>query len=377
VSAIAHAGDKAGLKVVSHSLNVSDSIRWGIRGVEHMEGVAVATAVSPHNREAVARMPLEAGHKNTALYQWMEPPAFDRVIQDLIAHRVYLNPTLTFEWKALVDQTREFEQEDLRLYARPALSYVPLDDRLVILGQYHWPDGRSTEERQQFRDGYRNVQRFLGQFIRAGGKIYAGTDSSAATTPGLSVHHEMQLLVDAGLTPMQALMAATIWGAEIMGQQSRLGSIEKGKLADVVVLDANPLQDIQNTKKIVTVIKGGRIVDTSYHADYEIAIKRPGPESKHLYNPIPSLQDVSPPIAVEATPVSLRVTGRGFTPASVTRLDGHVVDTRWVSATELAVTLTAQQTTRAGTFLLTVETPKPGGGVSHPIEFLVVFKQER
>ena len=71
------------------------------------------------------------------------------------------------------------------------------------------------------------------------------------------------------------------------------------------------------------------------------------------------------------------VTGRGFTPASVTRLDGHVVDTRWVSATELSVTLTAQQTTRAGTFLLTVETPKPGGGVSHPIEFLVVFKQER
>jgi cytosine/adenosine deaminase-related metal-dependent hydrolase len=108
--------------------------------------------------------------------------------------------------------------------------------------------------------------------VRAGGRIYAGTDTSAATTPGLSLHHEMQLLVDAGLTSMQALMSATSWGAEIMGQDRRLGTIERGKLADLVLLDADPRRDIRNTKKIFKVIKGGRIVDTTHHADYEIAI---------------------------------------------------------------------------------------------------------
>ena len=191
------------------------------------------------------------------------------------------------------------------------------------------------------------------------------------------MHHEMQLLVDAGLTPMQALMAATSWGAAIMGQDRTLGTVEKGKLGDLVLLNANPLQDITNTKKIFKVIKAGQVVDTAYHADYEIAIKRPGPESKHLYNRIPVLRDVLPPTAVEATSATLRLVGRDFTANSVVRLDGHVVDTRWVSATELAALLTPQQTARAGTFLLTVDTPKPGGGSSQPVEFMVVFKQER
>jgi len=376
-SAIAQAGDRIGLRVISHSLNVTDSIRWGIRGVEHMEGIAVATATSPRAKDAVARMHLEAGHKNTPLYQWMEPAAFDRVIHDLVDRQVFVNPTLTFEWKAITEHRRDFEQEDLRLYSLPALSYVPLDDRLVILGQYHWPDSRSAEEMRQFRDGYHHVQQFLAQFVRSGGRIYAGTDSSAATTPGLSMHQEMQLLVDAGLTPMQALMAATSWGAEVMGQDRKLGTVEQGKLGDLVLLDANPLLDITNTKKIFKVIKNGRVVDTAYHADYEIAIKRPGPESKHLYNPVPVLRDVLPPIAVEATSASLRIVGRDFRPNSVVRLDGHVVETRWVSATELAARLTPQQTARAGTFVLTVDTPRPGGGSSQPAEFMVVFKQER
>ena len=375
-TAIARAGDGAGLKVISHSLNIVDSIRWGIRGVEHLEGIAVATATGPRAKEAVARMHVEAGHKNTPLYQWMEPSAFDGVIRELVARQVYVNPTLTFEWKAITGRRADFEQEDLRLYSLPALSYVPVDDRLVILGQYHWPDTRSTDEMRQFTDGYRKVQQFLAQFVRAGGKIYAGTDTSAATTPGLSLHHEMQLLVDAGLKPMQALMAATGWGAEVMGQDRRLGTIEKGKLADLVLLDADPLQDIRNTKKIFKVIKDGRVVDTAYHADYEIAIKRPGPESKHLYNPVPLLQDVVPPIAVEGTSTTLRLVGRGFTRSSVVRLDGRVVDTRWVSATELTATLTPQQTARVGTFLMTVDTPKPGGGSSQPVEFMIVFKQE-
>jgi hypothetical protein len=376
-SAIAQAGDRAGLRLISHSLNVTDSIRWGIRGVEHMEGIAVATATGPRAKEAVAHMHLEAGHKNTSLYQWMEPAAFDRVIHDLVERQVFVNPTLTFEWKAITERRRDFEQEELRLYSLPALSYVPLDDRLVILGQYHWADTRSVEETRQFTDGYHHVQRFLAQFVRAGGRIYAGTDSAAATTPGLSMHHELQLLVDAGLTPMQALMAATSWGAEVIGQDRKLGTIEKGKFGDLVLLDANPLQDIRNTKKIFKVIKDGRVIDTAYHADYEIAIKRPGPESKHLYNPIPVLRDVLPPIAVEATSSTLRLVGRDFTPNSVVRLDGHVVETRWVSATELAALLTPEQTARAGTFLLTVDTPRPGGGSSQPVEFMVVFRQER
>jgi hypothetical protein len=372
--AVARAAQSAGLRVISHSWNVTDSIRWGIGGVEHMEGIAVATASSARAREAVQGMHLEAGHKNSALYQWMEPAEFERVIRELVERHVFVNPTLAFEWKALTDRSRTHEQEDLRLFSIPALSHVPLDDRLVILGQYHWPDGRRAEEIRQFKEGYRKVQQFLAQFVRAGGRIYAGTDSSAATTPGLSLHHEMQLLVDAGLTPMQAIMAATSNGAAVLGLERTLGTVEKGKTADLVLVDANPLQEIANTTKIFRVIKDGRVVDTTYHADYEIPIRRPGPESKHLYNPLPVVRDLTPPVAVEGTSVTVRVLGRGLTPASVVKFDGRAVNTRWLSATELAATLAPEHTSRVGTFLVTVETPKPGGGSSDPVEFIVTFK---
>ena len=83
-SPIAQAAHASGMKVISHSMNADDSIRWGIDGVEHMVGIAVATAASPRAKEAVGRMHLEAGHKNSALYQWMEPAEFDRVIRDLV-----------------------------------------------------------------------------------------------------------------------------------------------------------------------------------------------------------------------------------------------------------------------------------------------------
>ena len=294
-SAVARAAQGAGLRIISHSWNVTDSIRWGIGGVEHMEGIALATATSPRAQEAVGRMHLEAGHKNSALYQWMESAEFDRVVQELVGRRVFVNPTLAFEWKALTPRSGDHEQDDLRLFSIPALSYVSLDDRLVILGQYHWPDDRCADEIRQFGDGYRKVQQFLARFVQAGGKVYAGTDSSAATTPGLSLHHEMQLLVDAGLTPMQAIKAATRNGAELLGLERKIGTVEKGKTADLVIVDADPLQEITNTKKIFKVIQDGRVVDTTYHADYELPIRRPGPESKHLYNPIPVPRSKAPP----------------------------------------------------------------------------------
>jgi hypothetical protein len=373
-TALAREAERAGLRVVSHSWNVSDSVRWGIGGVEHMEGIAVATATGPRAKEAIGRMHLEAGHKNSALYQWMDPAAFDRVIREMVGRNVFVNPTLAFEWKALTPRRDAQEQEDQRLLRMPALGYVPNDDRLVILGQYRWADRRAAEEIRQFEDGYRKVQQFLARFVQAGGKIYAGTDTSAATSPGLSLHHEMQLLVDAGVPPMRAIMAATAHGAELVGQERRLGTVERGKVADLVLLDANPLQDIANTKKIFKVIKDGRVVDTTYHADYAIPLRRPGPESKHLYNPRPSVSDVLPPTAVEGAPVMLRIVGRGFTPGSVVKVDGRAIETRWVSATELAATLGAQQTATPGTRLVTVDTPAPGGGASAPVEFLVTFK---
>ena len=75
---------------------------------------------------------------------------------------------------------------------------------------------------------------------------------------GFSLHDELALLATAGLTPMEALQAATRSAAEYLGILDSFGTVEKGKTADLVILDANPLDDITNTQKIAGVMMGGR-----------------------------------------------------------------------------------------------------------------------
>jgi imidazolonepropionase-like amidohydrolase len=77
------------------------------------------------------------------------------------------------------------------------------------------------------------------------------------------VHDELQELVTAGLTPAEALKAATWNGAEFLGRTAEFGSIEKGKLADLVLLEANPLTDVRNTRKIAAVVLNGQYLDRS------------------------------------------------------------------------------------------------------------------
>ena len=98
--------------------------------------------------------------------------------------------------------------------------------------------------------------------MRRAYRIMAGTDTTAPFVfPGSSLHEELALLVRAGLTPMQALQAATRLPAEFLGKLQTQGTIEQGKVADLLLLDANPLDDIQNTQKIRAVILRGKLLD--------------------------------------------------------------------------------------------------------------------
>jgi len=98
---------------------------------------------------------------------------------------------------------------------------------------------------------------------RAGVKLMTGSDFGANPLlfPGWGVHDEMALLVKAGLTPMESIQAATRNPAMFLGLDKSVGTIEKGKVADVVVLSANPLEDINNTRKVNAVIFQGRMFD--------------------------------------------------------------------------------------------------------------------
>ncbi len=94
---------------------------------------------------------------------------------------------------------------------------------------------------------------------KAGVRIMAGSDfSDWALVPGIDLHNELALLVEAGLTPMEALQAATLNPAKFLGKADTYGTIQIGRAADFVLLGMNPLEDISHTRKIFAVVLGGK-----------------------------------------------------------------------------------------------------------------------
>jgi imidazolonepropionase-like amidohydrolase len=104
---------------------------------------------------------------------------------------------------------------------------------------------------------------FLTPFAQAGGRVALGTDYGCCEpgyVPGGMPVEEMQLLLNAGLTPMQVIVAATKHGAEVSNLGAELGTIEPGKLADIIVVDGDPLVDISAMHDVTVVIKSGQLV---------------------------------------------------------------------------------------------------------------------
>ena len=146
-----------------------------------------------------------------------------------------------------------------RLYQAPALSYVSRSMRA------EWAPKADYRLRGMTPADIALAQRVLQRCFRivhsmqlAGVGILAGSDTPFPfCVPGFSLHDELELLVEAGLSPLEALQAATIRPAEFLGRERSLGSVEQGKAADLVLLDGDPLQDIRNTRKIAAVVVNG------------------------------------------------------------------------------------------------------------------------
>ena len=111
------------------------------------------------------------------------------------------------------------------------------------------------------RAGFEKRKQFVGMCARAGVRILAGTGGAGlgALVPGFGLHRELQLLVQSGLTPLQSLQTDTINAAQALGKEHERGIIDQGSLADMVVIEGNPLADISNASRISLIVKDGTL----------------------------------------------------------------------------------------------------------------------
>ncbi|HEX6372736.1 MAG TPA: amidohydrolase family protein [Longimicrobium sp.] len=185
--------------------------------------------------------------------------ARDSLWRQFAANRASVVPTLV-TWPIRLDppDTLIARLDEGRI---AGLCYVPAD------ALQEWRE-QLTDLKQEtggidWREVYRGEMRNAAEMHRAGVALLAGTDIGAPLlVPGFSMHDELALLVrDAGMTPLQALQAATLAPARVMGAADSLGTVEAGKLADLVLLDADPLADIANTRRVHAVVANGRWMD--------------------------------------------------------------------------------------------------------------------
>jgi hypothetical protein len=193
----------------------------------------------------------------------------------LVRNGTYLTPTLTQLRGA---RATEDMADD------PLMRFVP-----AALAQ-RWHSGR-----RQLSDDDRRIMVLQARSVAlahaAGVQLLAGTDASDEpfVYPGSTLHEELQLLVrNAGLTPLEALRTATLNPARYLGAADSLGSVQAGRMADLVVLEANPLDDIRNTTRIFAVVANGRLVDG---AERERLLQRAQEEAARAGVAPPARQD--------------------------------------------------------------------------------------
>ena len=250
VFAIADEAKKQGITFVGHvpdSVRASEMSNAGQKSFEHLIGIF--EGASPLEDEFIKGPKSESKFLST-----YDPKRAAALFALLAKNQTWQCPTLVWERGGnLIDQT-DFAADTRAKYV-PAywkdITWKRFTDQ--IMHEFNTDD---LATRKRFVEKELEV---VNQMHRAGVPFLAGTDTPPGVYifPGFSLHEELQRFVAAGFTPLEALQTATINPAKFLGMDDRLGTIEQNKLADMVLLDANPLDDIRNTQKIEAVIANG------------------------------------------------------------------------------------------------------------------------
>jgi hypothetical protein len=352
-------------------------------------------------------------------YADMDEAKVQPMIDHLVGCNAFLEPDLMAtargfhrNWARVQQENRDFlNDENLAAYY-PRHSFAGVIENSKSPETYLNP-----EQIAQRTAGFRNHAAFLKRFVDAGGKLVAASDNPQ-THPGLGTHQELTAFVeDVGITTMQGIMSATSWVADGFKLED-LGRVEAGKLADVIVVDADPLADILNLRRISTVIKNGDVVDLDYDPnyrgsmfqnrmdeDYDInvgsgdwaaALKeatwRPNARNGGFGNaggidsekaPTPGIEAFAPHTVLRGSADTVvTVTGFNFVNGSKVTVDGQEVPTEVVSRTELRATIPAALFAEAGKLDVAVKNPLPlatpaWGDTSNFAHLLVPFEYTR
>ncbi len=286
----------------------------------------------------------------------------------MVGNQVAWTPTIAKWLRPLSPSAERFWQREQEILASPKLN-VPAALRTIteftkekLFKRY------KPEQLAAAKVGFQKANEFIRRFVTAGGMLKEGSDSPRGM-PGLLMHEALVMDVEAGVSPMTAIQAATLNVAKVFHKDKDYGSVEPGKVADLSIVEGNPLQDIWMTQNVKMVVKDGKVINHEFTG---------------YVNPIPEFNswqqlsvhiDVEPGAVTQGTDATLKVHGRVFWPFHYVLLNGQELQTKFVSRSELQASVPADLVKDVGMYKVTVKSRGEPVAESGAAPLVVRFKK--
>lgn len=367
-----------GLPVFAHSLDAIETARAGVDSIEHIWAVGLSSLLYVPSRHALAKDRLGGVIDQELAATYYQTENYGAIIDEMVERNVAWTPTIAKWLRPLSPSAERFRERENEILNNSQAN-LPAAVKTVTDNAYDKLFGRYTPEQlDAAKDGFEKINEFIRRFVEAGGLLKEGTDPPRGMA-GLLMHEALVMDVEAGVPPMKALQAATLNVAKAMKKDKDYGSVEAGKVADLSVIEGDPLTDIWATQNVKMVVKDGEVIDVAF-SNY----KNPIP-SFYSYQSVPTDLDVSPRFVVEGSgPVTLEVRGNGMWPfhkvmlkrefGSLLNLNAVELPTEYISKNELKAVIEPEQISEPGTYTVTVKSEGEMLPESHRAHLVVGFR---
>ena len=359
---------RLGMPVAAHSWDVIGSAKAGVDAIEHIWSVGYSSIPYAPARRQLAEDRLGGVIDQELAGGYYQTENYGAVIDAMVERQVAWTPTIAKWLRPLSPSAERFKaRENQILHDRDA--DLPAAVRVVTENSYEKLLKRYTPAQlDQAKVGYEKANEFIRRFVRAGGILKEGSDPPRGLA-ALLMHQALVMDVEAGVPPMKAIQAATLNVARTFHKDKDYGSIEPGKVADLIVVEGDPLQDIWMTQNVKMVIMDGKVIDIGFSR-----YKNPIP-SFYSYQSLPLDLEISPLFLIEGSgPTTLRVRGEGgMWPFHQVMLNGKPLPTSFVSKNELKATIAPEAIPTAGTYIVTLKCEGEPFPESHRAHLVVGF----
>ena len=356
------------MPVAAHSWDAVGSSHAGVDAIEHIWSVGYSSIPYAPARSKLAEDRLGGVIDQELAGAYYQPENYGAVIEAMVKYQVAWTPTIAKWLRPLSPSAERFRKRENQIL-NDSNADLPVAVRAVTENAYEKLWKRySAEQRHQARVGYEKANEFIRRFVEAGGILKEGSDPPRGMA-ALLMHQALVMDVEAGVPPMKTIQAATLNVARTFNKDKDYGSIEPGKVADLSIIEGDPLADIWMTQNVKMLIMDGEVIDIGFSR-----YKNPIP-SFYSYQSLPLDLEISPLFLIEGTgPTTLRVRGEGgMWPFHQVMLNGNPLPTSFVSKNELKATIAPEAIPTAGTYLVTLKCEGEPFPESHRAHLVVGF----